>query len=53
VTGSASSGLLPSMYHVPCHPQVENVDVVPPHSIKFDFLGKDSIRCVHVSWMEG
>lgn len=24
--------------------QVENVELVPPHSIRFDFLGKDSIR---------
>lgn len=24
--------------------QVENVEVVPPNHIKFDFLGKDSIR---------
>jgi hypothetical protein len=26
------------------HYQVENVEVVPPRSIRFDFLGKDSIR---------
>lgn len=24
--------------------QCENVEMVPPSSIKFDFLGKDSIR---------
>lgn len=34
--------------HPPIHsrppPQVENVEVVAPHSIRFDFLGKDSIR---------
>ena len=24
--------------------QVENVGVIPPHQIRFDFLGKDSIR---------
>ncbi|MEW5309744.1 MAG: hypothetical protein WDW38_001606 [Sanguina aurantia] len=27
-----------------CTLKVENVTLVPPHSIKFDFLGKDSIR---------
>lgn len=24
--------------------QIENVDLIPPNHIKFDFLGKDSIR---------
>jgi DNA topoisomerase-1 len=28
-----------------CTLKVENVEVIPPSSIKFDFLGKDSMRC--------
>ncbi len=29
---------------MPPSSQVENVEVMPPNNIKFDFLGKDSIR---------
>ena len=43
--------LLLHVHPTPSHPfpalphlQVENVECVAPHSIKFDFLGKDSIR---------
>lgn len=31
-----------------CTLKVENVECVPPHSVKFDFLGKDSIRYENV-----
>lgn len=35
-----------------CTLKCENVECVPPHSIKFDFLGKDSIRYENVVEVE-